>query len=57
MFPESGQKEEIISVRIRSYRYLIEGNYKIVYKIYPAKDQIQITAIFDIRLNPDKLKF
>lgn len=25
-YPESGQKEEIISVKIRGYRYLVEGN-------------------------------
>ena len=48
-FPESGSP--LIELKSTSYiyRYLVEGNYKIVGAAY-------IHTIFDSRLNPEKLK-
>ena len=52
--PESGQKEELLKIRKFDYRYLVEGNYKIIYWI--EENYIKIAAVFDTRQNPKKLK-
>ncbi|MCD4793014.1 MAG: type II toxin-antitoxin system RelE/ParE family toxin [Bacteroidales bacterium] len=49
-FELSGQIDNINP----KYRRLIEGNYKILYKVYP--DKIVIHGIFDARQQPAKLK-
>jgi len=50
-FPESGT-EQIFQAK--KYRYLVEGNYKIIYRI---EDRCAyILTVFDTRYNPDKLK-
>ena len=49
-FENSGQIDSINS----NYRRLIEGNYKILYKI--KNEKIIIYGIFDSRQHPDKLK-
>jgi plasmid stabilization system protein ParE len=56
VFPESGAIQESIMNKRKEYRYLVEGNYKIVYS-YQSKDQVvYIEIIFDTRYNPEKLK-
>jgi len=47
--PELGQTEENPTVLGRGFRYLVEGNYKIVYKVYSGNDEILIAAVFDTR--------
>ena len=53
---EMGQLEENPIVANRGFRYLVEGNYKIVYKVYADDKQILIAAVFDTRQNPTRLK-
>jgi len=52
--PFSGQKEELLSRYAEDFRYLVEGNYKIIYWNY--NELITIASVFDCRQNPDKLK-
>lgn len=52
--PKSGQKEILLGKLKFEYRYLIEGNYKIIYRI--EKQTIYIERIFDTRQNPTKIK-
>lgn len=54
--PEIGQVEENPVVAGRWFRYLVEGNYKIVYKVYAEDKQILIATVFDTRENPTRLK-
>lgn len=53
-FPLRGQEEENLKELNEGHRYLIEGNYKIIYKI--SGNTVFITDIFDTRQNPDKIK-
>lgn len=52
--PRMGQVEELFSHRKEEIRYLIEGNYKIVYLI--DEPIILILSVFDYRQDPKKLK-
>jgi len=54
--PRIGPREELLKDRKKKYRYLVEGNYKIIYWIEDTKKQINIAAIFDCRQNPTKMK-
>lgn len=54
-FPESGAIQESISTGKKKYRYLIEGNYKMIYRYQSEKQMVSILVIFDTRLNPEKL--
>jgi len=53
-FPESGPLEPLLSSRKLDYRYLVEGNYKIIYWI--ENQNIKIAAVFDCRQNPTKMQ-
>jgi toxin ParE1/3/4 len=53
-FSKIGQQEPLLKTRKKNYRYLIEGNYKIIYNEQDSK--IIIHAVFDVRQNPKKLK-
>jgi plasmid stabilization system protein ParE len=55
-FPEVGQLENNPIVSTMNYRYLVSGNYKIVYRIIQEKGIVLIVAIFDTRQNPDDLQ-
>ena len=52
--PKSGQIEELLKKRKNEYRYVIEGNYKIIYWI--ENKYIKIATVFDTRQNPKKIK-
>jgi len=52
--PRIGQKEELLASMNKEIRYLIEGNYKIVYWI--DENLVSIATVFDCRQNPKKLK-
>ena len=52
--PKSGQKEELLKDYKEEFRYLVEGNYKILYWI--EKNIITISSVFDCRQNPEKIK-
>ncbi len=51
--PTVGQIEELLKERTNSYRYLVEGNYKILYWI--EDNYIKIASVFDCRQNPKKM--
>jgi plasmid stabilization system protein ParE len=51
--PRAGQSEEFLEHYIEGFRYLVEGNYKIIYWI--NNDEIIISSVFDCRQNPVKM--
>lgn len=55
-FPESGTRQETIKTSDNKYRYLVEGDYKIIYTYQQQTKIVHIAIIFDTRYNPEKLK-
>jgi len=51
--PQSGAIETLLLHLNDEYRFIIRGNYKVIYKIQHKK--LFITDIFDTRQNPDKI--
>ena len=51
--PDSGQLEETLQLLFQGHRYLISGNYKIIYR--RVDNLIWITDIFDTRQDPVKI--
>lgn len=51
--PNSGQKENLLLHLNQNSRYLVEGNYKIIYQF--NEDKIIITDIFHVKQNPIKI--
>jgi len=49
-----GQIEELLLHKKEEYRYLVTGNYKVIYKI--TEKEIYIIKVFDCRRNPEKIK-
>lgn len=54
--PEMGQGEDNPLVVDKGYRYLVEGNFKIVYRVFKKDKVILISTVFDTRQNPTKLQ-
>lgn len=52
--PYSGRKEELLLEHPQVYRYLVIGNYKIIYWI--DNNKAFIASVFDCRQNPNKIK-
>jgi toxin ParE1/3/4 len=52
--PKLGKKEAYLEHLKLSHRRIIEGHYKIIYRI--EKETIYITDIFDTRQDPVKMK-
>ncbi len=51
--PLIGSKEEMLNHLKHDFRYLLEGNYKIIY--FLRNDIITIASAFDCRQNPNKI--
>lgn len=51
---EIGQLEPLLSDHPGKPRYLLEGHYKIIYRIVTIQ-HVLILAVFDARQNPDRL--
>ena len=51
--PKSGQREKLLVNRKNEYRYIVEGNYKIIYWV--DIDFVKIASVFDCRQNPIKI--
>ena len=51
--PNSGQIESALEILKEGHRYLVIGNYKVVYK--KVSEGILITDIFDTRQDPSKI--
>ena len=53
--PFIGAKEPLLETRVKEYRYLIHGNYKMIYFIQSDKNEVVIANIFDTRQNPQRI--
>ncbi|MBT1696843.1 type II toxin-antitoxin system RelE/ParE family toxin [Fulvivirgaceae bacterium PWU4] len=53
--PESGQQDILLAERGLHCRYLVEGNYKIIYEYIESKMIIVIIDVFHTRQNPQKI--
>lgn len=51
--PESGQREFYLEKLNKDHRYILSGNYKIIYRV--EKNSILINDVFDVRQNPTKI--
>lgn len=51
--PNSGPIEPNLTGLKKTYRYLVSGNYKLIYRI--IDNQIVINDVFDTRQNPSKM--
>ena len=51
--PDSGQFEKSLERLGEGHRYIVSGNYKVIYK--KIKEGILITDVFDTRQNPQKI--
>lgn len=51
--PLAGTKEELLNEYSEDFRYLVEGNYKIIY--WKMENLIMIASVFDCRQNPNKI--
>lgn len=52
-YPEAGMKEEFLEHLKQNSRYLVEGNYKIIYQY--QDESIIITDVFHTKQNPIKI--
>lgn len=52
--PQAGPREELLKNRPVEFRYLVEGNYKILYWLELGK--ATISTVFDCRQNPEKIR-
>lgn len=55
-YPEIGQREPFLLGRDKEYRYLLKGNFKIIYTIEKNLNQVRIIDIFHTSQNPEKIK-
>ena len=51
--PNSGSIEPNLLILNNNHRYLVTGNYKLIYKI--VGEEIVINDVFDTRQNPSKM--
>lgn len=51
--PELGPTEFYLEKLGQNHRYLLTGNYKVIYRI--EEDRILINDVFDVRQHPDKI--
>lgn len=51
--PESGQLEFNLQKLKQNHRYLVSGNYKIIYRI--NQNQVIVNDVFDTRQDPNKM--
>ena len=54
-FPESGSPHEPNISIVGSYRFLVQGNYKIIHSI--EGDALYVEAVVDTRQDPASLRF
>jgi len=53
-YPQIGQVEHYLQHLSKEYRRIIEGHYKIIYRV--EKEVIYVTDIFDTRQDPREMK-
>lgn len=54
--PEIGIRENLLSDRVQEFRYLITGNYKILYYVNAKAKRVVIANVYDTRQNPIKIE-
>src|SRR5699024_3697452 len=54
-YPEIGQVEPNLKKLGQKHRYLVSGNYKVIYRIEIEKREIIVSDVFDTRQNPTKM--
>ncbi len=54
-YPEIGQVEPNLKKLGQKHRYLVSGNYKVIYRIEIEKKEIIVSDVFDTRQNPTKM--
>ena len=56
-FPESFPRERLLLDRQRSYRRaVLMKPFKLIFVYYPSSDTVRIVDIWDMRMNPNRLK-
>lgn len=55
-YPEIGNYETFNKTQPYEYRYLVEGNHKLIYRVSLDEKYILIARAFDTRRNPKKKK-
>jgi toxin ParE1/3/4 len=55
-FPESGPREQSPKNKNMESRYLVEGNYKIIYDYSPTQHAVFVITVFDTRYDPEKIR-
>jgi toxin ParE1/3/4 len=53
---EVGQREKHLLNRPQEFRYLVVGNYKVIYWVEKKLKTVHIASVFDCRQNPKKMK-
>ncbi|WP_142785225.1 type II toxin-antitoxin system RelE/ParE family toxin [Changchengzhania lutea] len=51
--PNSGPIESSLTILKKNHRYLVSGNYKLIYRL--IDNQVIINDVFDTRQNPSKM--
>jgi toxin ParE1/3/4 len=54
--PFIGALEPLLEARAKEYRYLVQGNYKIIHFFEKEKNEVVIAHLFDSRQNPSKIE-
>jgi len=52
--PLIGTKELLLTGRPFDYRFVVEGNYKIIYRV--NENIVRIVSVFDCRQNPREIE-
>jgi len=52
-FPDSGSEEDLLKHLKQNSRYLVEGNYKIIYQY--QDDSVIVTDVFNVKQSPIKI--
>lgn len=54
IFPQMGQEEVRLKHLEKGHRYLVEGHYKVIYRV--RGKVVYIATVFDARQDPSKIK-
>jgi toxin ParE1/3/4 len=53
-YSRQGEEEKLLAHKKGEYRYILAGNYKVIYTV--VKNEIFIMNLFDCRRNPEIIK-
>ncbi len=52
--PRIGQTEDLLKEKEKEYRFVVAGNYKVIYWI--EEPYVKIATVFDCRQNPTRMR-